>query len=185
VQILHRFGRRELAKSAYRQPTRREDVVKHAVGTPQRSASVFIGLFRQRLDSLDTMASAPSDQEELFAFTYPCPHCGGPTELQCVGWSDEPTPCAGALSLSLLWAREPTELASTACMGNQGAAAPDNRSGALTRTRPYYGLIKFLIRFHAPRCGPRLGYGRGRPGIGLMHQRASGSRLKSTPQRSS
>jgi hypothetical protein len=25
----------------------------------------------------------------LFAFTFNCPYCGGPTELRCVEWSDE------------------------------------------------------------------------------------------------
>jgi hypothetical protein len=38
---------------------------------------------------LDTITDAHADLGELFAFTYNCPSCGGPTELQCVEWSNE------------------------------------------------------------------------------------------------
>ena len=35
------------------------------------------------------MPHASTDPGELFAFTFNCPQCGGPTELQCVGWDNE------------------------------------------------------------------------------------------------
>jgi hypothetical protein len=35
------------------------------------------------------MPEAPADSGEVFAFTFNCPSCGGPTELQWVGWDNE------------------------------------------------------------------------------------------------
>jgi hypothetical protein len=35
------------------------------------------------------MTEAPSDSGDVFAFTFNCPSCGGPTELQCIAWDNE------------------------------------------------------------------------------------------------
>jgi hypothetical protein len=34
------------------------------------------------------VAQLSADDGEPFAFIFNCPHCGGPTELQCVAWEN-------------------------------------------------------------------------------------------------